>query len=74
MELGKKAFPISTYNFSFSKTENIARVCETLGRLLQSTEIISFSMLIKIDLTAKTGIPRDFVAMEFHQIKMLGPN
>lgn len=74
MELGKKAFPISTYNFSFSKTENIACVCETLGRLLQSTEIISFSMLIKIDLTAKTGIPRDFVAMEFHQIKMLGPN
>lgn len=73
-ELGKKTFQISIYYFSSSKTENIARVRETLGRLLQSLEIISFSMLIKIDLTAKTGIPWDYVVMEFHQIKMLRPN
>lgn len=75
MELGKKEFQKRTHYFSFSKTENIPRVSETLGRLLQSPEIISFSMLIKIDLTAaKTGVPWDFVAMEFHQIKMLRPN
>jgi len=40
MELGKRAFQTSRYYFSLSKSENIAQVCGTLGRLLQGLEII----------------------------------